>query len=200
VIQRRTNRDLALVRLRQLLDLPPDTPLELVTPLGDAAELVLPAEVPAAGDTALDARAAVRAADAGLDAARAARDAASGARWPSGRLSSGYSRLTFPEDVFQFGDFLTDWTVSLRVSVPLFTGGRIAGQVREADAMAEQAALRLRQTRELAAREAVEVRDQLEAAEARFAASQATVAQAARAYEIAEIRQREGLSTLTDLA
>lgn len=200
VIQRRTNRDLALVRLRQLLDLPPDTPLELVTPLGDAAELVMPAEVPVAGDTAVDARAAVRAAGAGLDAARAARDAASGTRWPSVRLSSGYNKLAFPEDVFSFGDFLTDWTVSLRVSVPLFTGGRIAGQVREADAMAEQAALRLRQTRELAAREAVEVRDQLEAAEARFAASQATVAQAARAYEIAEIRQREGLSTLTDLA
>jgi outer membrane protein TolC len=116
------------------------------------------------------------------------------------RLSSGYNKLTFPEDVFSFGDFLTDWSVSLRVSVPLFTGGRIAGQVREADALAEQAALRLRQTRELAAREAVEVRDQLVAAEARFAASQATVAQAARAYEIAEIRHREGLSTLTDLA
>jgi outer membrane protein TolC len=102
--------------------------------------------------------------------------------------------------VFSFGSFLTDWTVSLRVSVPLFTGGRIAGQVREAEALAEQAALRLRQTRELAAREAIEVRDQLVAAEARFAASQSTAAQAARAYQIAEIRMREGLSTLTDLS
>jgi outer membrane protein TolC len=72
--------------------------------------------------------------------------------------------------------------------------------VREAEAMADEAALRLRQTRELAAREAVEVHDQLVAAEARFAASQSTAAQAARAYQIAEIRVREGLSTLTDLS
>jgi outer membrane protein TolC len=200
VIQRRTNRDLALVRLRQLLDLPPGTPLELVTPLGDTTAMALPAELPAAGDTAVDARAAVRAAGAGRDIAEAARDAARGTRWPSVRLSSAYSQLTFPEDVFSFGSFLTDWTVSLRVSVPLFTGGRIAGQVREAEALAEQAALRLRQTRELAAREAIEVRDELVAAEARFAASQSTAAQAARAYQIAELRMREGLSTLTDLS
>lgn len=200
VIQRRTNRDLSLVRLRQLLDLPAGVPLDLVTPLGDTLAVALPAFAPANGDTAVDARAVVRAASAGLDAARAAREAASGTRWPSVRLSSAYSKLTFPEDVFSWNSFLTDWTVSVRVSVPLFTGGRITGQVREAEAMADEAALRLRQTRELAAREAVEVHDQLVAAEARFAASQSTAAQAARAYQIAEIRVREGLSTLTDLS
>ena len=69
-----------------------------------------------------------------------------------------------------------------------------------AEAEAETARLRARQTRELAAREGVEVRDQLTAAEARFEASQSTAAQALRAYEIAEIRMREGLSTLTDLS
>lgn len=203
VIQRRTDRDLALVRLRQLLDLPAGVPVALTTPLGDTTAVALPefaASMSAALDTAVGSRAVVRAAGAGLDAALASRDAAAGGRWPTIRLSSAYSKLSFPEDVFAIGDFLTDWNVAVRVSVPLFTGGRIAGQVREAQALADEAELRLRQSRERAAREAVEVRDQLVAAEARFAASQSTAVQAARAYQIAEIRVREGLSTLTDLA
>ncbi|MCA9768574.1 MAG: TolC family protein, partial [Gemmatimonadetes bacterium] len=45
-----------------------------------------------------------------------------------------------------------------------------------------------------------EVRTLYDAALASFAASEGTAAQARRAYEIAEIRVREGLSTLTDLA
>lgn len=203
VIQRRTRRDIALLRLRQLLDLPADRPLELTTPLGDTAAVALPpfaAELASRRDTAVGSRAVVRAAGAGLDVAEAQRDAAAGQRWPTVALSSAYSKLTFPEQVFTWRQFLTDWNVSVRVSVPLFTGGRIRGEVREAEALADEARLRLRQTREIAAREAVEVQDQLAAAIASFEASRATAAQANRAYEIAEVRVREGLSTLTDLA
>jgi outer membrane protein TolC len=134
------------------------------------------------------------------DAAQASRDAIAAQRMPTMRLSSAYTKFAYPSDVFGIGDMLTDWNLAVRVSVPLFTGGRIAGEVREAEANAETARLRSRQTRELAARDGVEVRDQLEAAEARFAASQSTAAQALRAYQIAEIRMREGLSTLTDLS
>jgi outer membrane protein len=203
VIQRRTNRDLALVRLRQLLDLPANTPVELVTPLGDTGSVALPEfaqGVAAAADTTVAARAVVRAADAMADAAQASRDAIAGQRLPTVRLSSAYTKYAYPSDVFGFGDLLTDWNVAVRVNVPLFTGGRIAGEVREAEANAETARLRSRQTRELAARDGIEVRDQLVAAEARFEASRSTAAQALRAYQIAEIRVREGLSTLTDLS
>ena len=203
VIQRRTDRDLALVKLRQLLDLPVNTVIELTTPLGDTGRVALPPfaeSVAAAGDTTTASRAVVRAADAMADAAQASRDAVAGQRLPTVRLSSAYTKYAYPSDVFGFGDMLTDWNLSVRVAVPLFTGGRIAGEVRTAEAEAETARLRARQTRELAAREGVEVRDQLTAAEARFEASQSTAAQALRAYEIAEIRMREGLSTLTDLS
>lgn len=203
VIERRTRRDIALLRLRQLLDLPAEGEVELTTPLGDTASVALPefaAEVAARRDTAISSRAVVRAAGAGVDAAEAQRDAAAGQRWPTVSLSSAYTKLTFPEEVFTWREFLTDWNVAVRVSVPLFTGGRIGGQVREAEALAEEARLRLRQVREQAAREAVQVRDELDAAVAAFAASRATADQAARAYAIAEVRVREGLSTLTDLA
>jgi outer membrane protein TolC len=203
VIQRRTARDQAMLRLKQLLDIPQSADVELTTPLGDTANVALPefaAQVAGAADTAVESRAVVREADAAFDVAKASRDAVAGQRWPQVSLSSGYVRLAYPREVFGFGSMLTDWTVGVRVSVPLFTGGRIAGQVREADALMEQARLRSRQVREIAAREAIDVSDQLAAAEARLAASQSTAAQALRAYQIAEVRVREGLSTLTDLS
>lgn len=203
VIQRRTAETLAFLRLRQLLDLPAGTPIELTTPLGDTTTIALPEfarQVAAGGDTAVSSRAVVRAAGAALDAAEAQADASRGQRLPTVRLSSAYSKLTFPEEVFGWKQFLTDWNVAVRVSVPLFTGGRIRGQVIEAEAVAEEARLRLRQVRESASREAVEVRDRLEAAVAIFEASRATAGQASRAHAIAEIRAREGISTLTDLA
>jgi outer membrane protein len=203
VIQRRTQHTLARLKLLQLLDLPVDAMLELTTPLGDTTAIPLPAfagRVAANSDGAISSRAVVRAAGAAADAAEAQAAAGRGQRLPTVRFSSAYSKLTFPDEVFGWKNFLTDWNVAVRVSVPLFTGGRIRGQVQEAEAAAEQARLQLRQVRESALRENVEVEDQLDAALATFEASRATTAQAARAYEIAEIRTREGISTLTDLA
>lgn len=200
VIQRRTQRDQAFLRLRQLLDLAPDTPLELTTPLADTSAVPLPANVRASTDTAVAMRAPVREASASVDAAEGTLDAARGSRWPIVRLSSSYAKITFPDDVFRWERMLTDWTVSVRASVPLFTGGRIKGEVEAARAEADIARLRLRQAREAASREAVSAAQLLDAATASFAASTGTAEQAARAYQIAEVRVREGLSTLTDLA
>ncbi|MGD9524545.1 MAG: TolC family protein [Gemmatimonadales bacterium] len=201
VAQRRSQREVAYLRLRQALDLAEDQPLELVTPLDDTAAVALPAYLHASEalpDPA--ARAGVREADAAARAAEASRDAAAGGRWPTVALTSSYAKLAYPRDVFRFGTFLTDWTAGVQVSVPLFTGGRVGGQVREAEAAADAARLRARQVLEGARREAAEVRTLYDAALASFAASEGTAAQARRAYEIAEIRVREGLSTLTDLA
>jgi outer membrane protein TolC len=142
----------------------------------------------------------VRLAGARVVGAVGQRDAATGARLPTVTLASAYSKLTYPQDVFGFDQFLTDWNFSVRVNVPLFTGGRLRGKVQEAEALAQQAELRLRQVRETAARQTIEVQEQLDAATATFEASRSTAAQAVRAYEIAEVRLREGLSTLTDLA
>lgn len=202
VAQRRAQHDVAMIRLRQLLDLDPDQPIELVTPLSDTSAVPLPEQVRAA-DVAVvnpDDRAAVRQADAAQQVAEATRDAASAGRLPTLALTSSYAQLAYPKDVFRFGTFLSDWTVGIQLSVPLFTGGRIGGQVREASANADAARLQLKQVRENAVREASEVRQLLTAAEVSYAASEGTTRQAQRAYEIAELRVREGLSTLTDLA
>jgi outer membrane protein TolC len=64
----------------------------------------------------------------------------------------------------------------------------------------EQARLRLRQTEEQARLDARNTLATGEEAEARWAASTGTVRQAQRAYQIAEIRYREGISTQTELS
>ncbi len=203
VIQRRVQRDQALLRLRQLLDLPAGTTLDLVTRLGDTSAVVLPpfaATIAAAETGGTAERAPVREAEAGLRASDGQLRSARGSRLPSLALSSDYAKITYPTEIFGLKQFLTDWTVALRVRVPLFTGGQLHAEVLTAAAVRDDAALRLRQATEQATREAESLRLQLAGAEASWAASGGTAEQAARAYAIAEVRLRNGLSTLTDLA
>lgn len=202
VIQRRAARTLALLRLRQLLDLPAGTDIELVTPLSDTSAVPLPpfAAGVAGSDTAIDQRAPVRQADAALRAANALLSSARGGRLPTLNVSGNYARIAFPERVFSFDNFVTDAAISVRLDVPIYTGGRTRADVMAAEAARDEAALRLRQARELATRESVDVRTVLEAAEAAWEASSGTAEQAARAFAIAEVRYREGISTQTELS
>jgi outer membrane protein TolC len=196
VIQRRTARDIAYLRLKQLLNLPLPQPLALTTTLGDS----LPPAPAAAPDTTVDHRAPVRQASEAVRAQEGLRTAARGERLPSVALTSSFARLAYPNSGLPgWSDFVSDWTVSLGVQVPLFTGGRLKGDNQVAEANLRESRLRLQQTRELAELDSQDAAAQLEAAEAAFAASQGTVEQAGRAYQIAEIRYREGISTQTEL-
>jgi outer membrane protein len=203
VIQRRAERELAYYRLKQLLNFPLDAPLALTTELGDTAAVPvarLAELVETPGDTASDTRVPVRQAAEGVQAQQGLLRVARSQRLPQLVLSSQFAELGYPAEVSPFGgDFVSDWTVSLGLQVPLFTGGRIRGDVEVARAGVEQAELRLRQTRELVQFEARSALIQLAASEAGWQASAGTVEQAARAYGIAEVRFREGISTQTEL-
>jgi len=203
VIQRRAQRIQALLRLRQLLDLPQDAVLVLTTSLDDSSAVPVPAfaaAIAAANDTSIEGRAPVRQARATLDAAEGLLSSARGARLPSLGLSGTYAKIAFPDRLFSLDNFVTDASVSLRLDVPLFTGGRSRADVLVAEAARDEAALRLRQTREQAAQDVLDARTVLEAADATFTTSRGTVEQAIRAYAIAEVRYREGLSTQTELS
>lgn len=203
VIQRRADRDLAYYRLKALLDLPLDQSVVLTTEPGETSPAVSPrlaALVETPGDTATSVRAPVRQAAEALEAQRGLLRVARGQRLPQLALSSQYAQLAFPDRVSPFGaDFVADWTISLGFQLPIFTGGRIGGEVRAARANVTEAELRLRQSRELAQVDARNAAIQMEAAEAGWQASAGTVEQAARAYDIAELRYREGVSTQTEL-
>jgi outer membrane protein len=203
VIQRRAARDLAYYRLKNLLNLPLEQPLALTSELVDTAmirtarlaELV---ETPA--DTGTEVRAPVRQASEAVISPEGLLRAARGQRWPQVSLTSDYAEIAYPNDGSPFGtSYLSDWVVAVGVQIPLFTGGRVKGDVDVARAGLEQSRLRLRQTRELAQLDARNTQLQLEAAVAAWEASAGTEEQADRAYQIAEIRYREGISTQTEL-
>ena len=203
VIQRRADRDLAHVRLKQFLNLPLEQPVSLTTALGDTAVVRVPGMeelVSAPGDTATTARLPVRQAEEGVASQQGLLRVARSQRLPQVSLTSDYAEIAYPSDGSPFGtNYFTDWTVSVGLQLPLFTGGRIRGDTEVARANLEQARLRLRRAAELAQVDARDAGLQLDAAVAAWEASAGTEEQAVRAYQIAEVRYREGISTQTEL-
>ncbi len=211
VIQARGARTTAYLRLKQLLDLPLATPLELTTPIRDAAATVSEITGPITladdrtitPDTTVAARATVRQAQAQVGASEQALRAAQNARLPSVQLSSTYQRFAYPTE----GTFLPsaldlyfpNWNVSLGLSFPVLTGGRLRGDRMVAEANLTEAQLRLQQTREGASLDALLALSALEQAQASYLASVGTDSQAAQAYRIAEVRFQEGISTQLEL-
>jgi outer membrane protein TolC len=202
-LQARTQRDLAYTRLKQLLDLPVEQDLTLTTELADTAVANVPTLVRLTGavpDTAAEHRASVRQAAEAIRAQEGLNRASRAQRLPSVSLTSSYSRLAYPSGGLpNWNEFLTDWSVALGVQVPIFTGGRIKGDRYTARANLEEAKLRHRQALKAAQLDARSALDQLQSAIANWQASEGTSAQANRAYQIADIRFREGISTQTEL-
>ncbi len=204
VVRSKANRDVAYLHLKQLLEYPAEQPLALVADLDDP---VLPAparfadrlatlDTPAAAPE----RVAVTQATQELGVANAGVRAAIGERRPAVSLRSDYGLVAYPNSAPTFRDWRTNWTVGVGVSMPILTGGRLeAGEASaRAEVVASQARVKL--AKELSALDNDSVRLQLLAAHANWQASGATIEQAGRAYEIADLRFREGLSTQLELS
>ena len=205
VIQRRTDRDIAYLRLKQLLNLPYPEPVTLTTDIDDQslAPVQLVANTALRGstpDTSADARSSVRQLEESLRAQQAQLSIAKSEWIPTVSVSSAYSRVGFGTGVPAWSNFLNNWTVSVGATFPLFTGGRIRGEQLVAQATVDEARARLDQTRELAALDARQSVAQLQQAEAALGASLGTADQASRAYTIAEVRFKEGISTQLELS
>lgn len=221
VIQAKGNRDIALLRLRQLLGVPLSQLLSLTTQIRDegvaaavpgavpgAVVMDRPIEIPGANralvpDTTAARRAAVRQAEANVDAQRAALRAAKWERLPSVQVTSLYQRFAYPSTGTilpnSLGLFYPNWAVTAGFSFPIFTGGRISGDRMVAEANLTEAEQSLAQAKEYASLDAQTAVTQLMQAQAAYAASVGTDQQAAKAYTIAEVRQQEGISTQVEL-
>lgn len=202
-IQRAYDRDLAYLQLKQLLELPGETPLRLTTGLEDSSLTNVPslaALLTEAGDTASERRAPVRQAALAIKAEEGLFRVARSQSYPAVALTSTYGRVAYPgSGLPSWSQFLTNWSVAVGLQVPLFTGGRISGDKLVARSNLEDARLRHRQATELAQLDARSSMQQLTSAREVLRASEGTAAQAVRAYAIAEIRFREGISTQTEL-
>jgi len=201
VIRVKANRTIAYLRLKQLLEIPAAQPVTVAAELDDAtldpparfaAQLAAPASQTAAGRVPVQqATSAVRAREAALRVARSQ-------RLPYVSLNSAFGEVAyagFPG----FDDWRTNWTVGASVQIPLFTGGRLKAEEISAGADVGEARARQKLAAELSEAETEAALALLDAAVAAWQASAGTVEQAARAYEIADLRYREGISTQLEL-
>ena len=208
LISRRGDRDVAYLRLKQLLNYPLDQPLTLTTPLDEPAAVTSVIAANAsdttfsrpASDTTTENRAPVRESAEAVKAQQGLLKVAQADRLPTLALTSGYQRLFYPQSILpSINQYSENWTVGGTLSFSIFSGGRVTGEIEVAQANLDEAKARLQQSRELAALDTRVALNQLQAAEASFAASRGTADQAQRAYSIDQLRFREGLSTQTDL-
>jgi outer membrane protein TolC len=220
LLQARTTRNLAYLRLKQLLNLPYSDSLTLTDGIVDVEERANARVTASSGnradlaamvfaltdslvqqaDTSTEARATVRQLGEALSAQEAQRRIVKSEYLPNLTLSTSYGRVAFPNaGVPNWNQFVNNWTVTVGASMPLFTGGRIRGENVVAQANVAEAKARLQQTREFASLDARQAVAQLQQAVATLAASGGTAEQATRAYNIAEVRFREGLSTQLEL-
>lgn len=196
LIRRRTARSEAYLELKQLLNVPPEYELTLTT----GVEEEVPRFVTAA-EVSADERAPVRQAAENVSANEAQLAETRGQRLPSVSLSSRYAPVAFPEDgVPGPDDFQEDWAVSVSLSVPVLTWGRLRGNEQVARGNLDEARARLVQTREAAALDARLAGNDLADARATLEASLSTADEARRAYSIAQVRFREGIASQIELA
>ena len=201
VIQRQSDREVAYLRLKQLLNIPLDSPVELTTAVDDSAATNVALEsIGITSDTAAIDRATVKQAAEAIDAQRGLLKVAKAQRLPTLSLTSQYGKVAFPlTGLPQSGSFRTNWTIGVASQVPLFTGGRIKGDQLVAEANVREAQARYDQLREFAALDSRVTINNLLQARAAWQASLGTAEQAARAYSIAEVRYKEGISTQIEL-
>ncbi len=202
VIQAQSAREVAYLRLKQLLNLPYEQRLSLTTAVEDWTAAPPGVDLARAGspDTLTSHRATVREADEAVTAQKGQVKVARSERIPTLAISTAYSRVAYPSSGLpSLADFSPNWTVTLSTSFPIFLGGRIRGDELIAESNLKDAQARLEQAREGAALDSRVALNTLTQAEATLAASAGTADQAQRAYQIAEVRFREGISTQLEL-
>ncbi len=199
-IQARSNREIAYLRLKQLLNMPLDNVVQLTTQIETPQGPNLPSIASTTVDTAVSGRAPVRELDEAVRASEAQIKVARAERIPSLSIVSAFQRLYFPQQLFPSSNFgVNNWTVGVQTSFPILDGGRIKGDQLIAEAGLKQARAQREQTRQFAALDTRVALNQLAEAQSTWEASKGTAEQAQKTYAIDEVRFREGISTQTDL-
>jgi outer membrane protein TolC len=221
VIQAQNDREIALLDLRRLLNLPPEAPIDLTTTIDSSTVPLILTAVAQTEDDGSD-RPSIRAAELTV---RARRDAISIARadwlptisvffqtgvqafpqsgFPPGR---GQTASRFCPDgsaadrVCQNGGWFGDRTMGVNFSWPLFDGLRAKGAIDLAQAQLEVAEIALAQEREAVALEVARARAELNRSRAVFAARRQTVTEADETFKLASLRYSRGIGTSLEVS
>jgi outer membrane protein TolC len=194
VVQSRNDRDIALLQLRQLVNIPVDVPIEL-----DASVIAASNGLPEVDFDALrsdvEARAAIAAAQSNVEFRRQAVRFFHGDYFPALKLTVNIGAQQYPSGFAPNGTWAKDWNATLGLSWQLFDGFRTRGQIESARAELSRAELQLAQTRESASLDVERARADVARARALVDARQQTVTQATRAQHLASVRYANGIAT-----
>jgi outer membrane protein len=221
VIQAQNDREIALLELRRLLNLPAEAPIRLTTTIDSSTVPLIMTAVAQTEDDGSD-RASIRAAELTV---RARRDAISMARadwlptisvffqtgvqafpqsgFPPGR---GETDARFcpegspPDRSCQNGGWFGDRTVGVNFSWPLFDGLRAKGAIDLAQAQLAVAEIALAQEHEAVALEVARARAELNRSRAVFAARRQTVTEADETFRLASLRYSRGIGTSLEVS
>jgi len=192
VIASRNDRDIAMLRLRALVNIPPETPLELDAGVLVSADSLLEVDWPQIAG--LSSRPSLAAAEANVEVRRQAVNFYRGEMWPSFRLNLYLGAQAYPNG-FVPNQWRNDWNASFTVSWAIFEGLRTRGQIDAARAELNQAEAQLAQTQEQVNLEVEAARAELVRARALMDARRQTVNWASRAQHLASVRFANGIAT-----
>ena len=221
-IQAQSDRELALLELKRVLNVPVERPVALISHIDPAAAAAL---LSAMDDTAAVAdRAAIRSAELNLSARQFGVKVARADYFPTltAFFQSGFQAFPPPGLGFptsrgnvsesncpagssptlrcQNGGFFSDRQAGLNISFPIFDGFRVKSNVDLARAQARLAELQLQQQREAVSLDVARARAELRRARAVFAARQQNSAEADEAFRLASLRFARGLSTQLEVS
>ena len=221
-IQARSDRELAMLELKRLLNVPIDQPVALVTKIDSASAAALVAT--AADSSVVPDRASVRSAELnaaskrlGISVARADFYPAISVFFQSGYqafpgIGQGFPRAfgdlttdacpvgTVAGKVCQNGGWFSDRQAGVNISMPIFDGFRVRSNLDLAQAQARLADLQLRQQREAVSVDVARARAEIRRAGAVFAARQQNSQEANEAFQLATLRFSRGLSTQLEVS
>jgi outer membrane protein TolC len=221
-IQAHNDRELAVLELKRVLNVPVEQPVALVSRVDASAAAALLASMPDTG--AVPDRASVRSAEANLAAKRLSIAVARADYFPTvtAFIQAGYqafpaigqgfptSRGVLREDLCppgsaagrlcQNGGYFSDRQAGLNFSFPVFDGFRVRSNVDLATAQTRLAELQLRQQREVVSLDVARARAELRRAQAVIAARQQVSTEAQEAFKLATLRYARGLSTQLEVS
>lgn len=195
LVEARNASELAMLDLKRIVNIPVTQPLDLTTHLEEPE-----AESGATGpilESKVEARPAVQSAATQVAIKEQQVSIAKGAYLPSVRLQLNYGRQLWPSGAFDWGgaDWRPDFTASIGVTVPIFSGFKRSADVELARVELQQSQLQLAQLRESVQLEYERARGEKERARASISARHRTVDQAQRVYDLTVLRYQKGLAT-----
>jgi len=120
---------------------------------------------------------------------------------PSVALQMSYGRQIFPTDPFRFDtDWRTDWSATIGVQIPIFTGLKRRAELDKARVELEQAQLQLARTRKLIELEYEQALGERRRALREIEARAKTVEQAERVHDLTALRYERGLATQLEVS